>query len=42
MPVNTGLQLSVDNIQGVVGGYVKQLFASLWPSNHGGDTNDDC
>lgn len=42
MPENTRMQPSVDKVQGVVGGYVKQLLVSLKPSNHGGDANDNC
>lgn len=41
MPENTALQPLVDKVQGAVGGYVKQVPATLKPSNRGGDTNDD-
>jgi hypothetical protein len=39
---NTGLQLTVDKVQGPVGGFVKSIFANLKPSKPGGDVNDNC
>ena len=39
---NTGLQLTVDKVQGPVGGFVKSVFANLKPSKPGGDVNDNC
>ena len=38
----TGLQLTVDKVQGPVGGFVKSVFANLKPSKPGGDINDNC
>ena len=42
MPENTGMQLTVDEVQGVVGGFVKTDFANLEPSKLGGGANDNC
>lgn len=39
---NSGLQLTVDKVQGPVGGFVKSIFANLKPSKLGGDVNDNC
>jgi len=39
---NTGLQLTVDKVQGPVGGFAKSVFANLKPSKPGGDVNDNC
>ena len=38
---NTGLQLTVDKVQGSVAGFVKSIFANLKPSKPGGDVNDN-
>ena len=38
---NTGLQLTVDKVQGPVAGFVKSIFANLKPSKPGGDVNDN-
>lgn len=42
MPENTGMQLTVDKVQGVVGGFVRADFVNLEPSNLGGGANDNC
>ena len=38
---NTGLQLTVDNVQGTVGGFVKSVFANLKSTKPGGGVYDD-
>ena len=38
---NTGLQLTVDKVQGSVDGFVKSIFANLKPLKPGGDVNDN-
>lgn len=42
MPENTAMQLTVDKVQGVVGGFVKTDLGNLEPSKLGGGANDNC